>query len=99
MGSAWEIVGFEGITEIYRRQVPTNLIGSGGIEGVLRRLACRHLNIDEVIDSSLRKNAKRFASHLDVVQNHDAPTYSLMTTGSGAHYFARVIEGDKDAVR
>ncbi|MFA4939413.1 hypothetical protein [Brevundimonas sp.] len=65
---------------------------------VLRRLQARHLTDDEVVDSSLRKNARDRSHHLEITRNqHDmADRFALMTTNSSWHYVAVIETESKD---
>jgi hypothetical protein len=86
----WRITGYSGIQVEFERTMPYRAFSERAMIELLRRLASRHLTVDEVISSSLR-NARE--GHLDVRRNTGG-RYALMTTGTGYHYTATVDEGE-----
>ncbi len=89
----WKIRGCDGGKRIFERTIPYGCLSDREVTELLKRLASRHLSDDEVVDASLRKNAKGHISHLEVRPNRGG-TPGLMTTGSGHHYIA-VVEDVK----
>ncbi len=86
----WRIYGYDGDRAVFTRTVPKRSLSEREMIRLLQRLTSRHLTDDEVVSSSLRKNADDYASHLEVQQNH-GEKYALMTTGSG-HYYSVIVE-------
>ncbi len=89
----WKICGFDGLKAVFERTIPYGSLSDQEITELLKRLESRHLRDDEVIDASLRKNAKGHTSYLEVRPNRGG-TPGLMTTGTGHHYIA-VVEDVK----
>jgi hypothetical protein len=83
----WKITGYDGTQVTFERLIPGS---EAEIIRVLQRLASRHLNDEEVVLSSLRKNSKGYLSHLEIQRNSGG---ALTTTGSGHWYTATVPEG------
>ena len=76
---------------MWERLIPLGLLSEAEMIVLLQRLATRHLDDDEVVNSSLRKNVKGYLSHLEVRQNIGGKP-ALMTTGTGHHYTATIQE-------
>ena len=95
MSQIWKIAGYDGDRTVYERQIRLGSMSEAEMIVLLQRLAARHLDEDEVVASSLRKNAKEYLSHLEVRKNTGGKC-ALMTMGTGHHYTARIEEG-KDA--
>ncbi|MBJ7319787.1 MAG: hypothetical protein JHC96_13400 [Brevundimonas sp.] len=92
MKQFWRIVGYDGLKMTYERKLPFGSLSDGEMVEILRRLQARHLTEDEIVDSSLRKNARGRRDHLEVTINkHDVDDrYALMTTNSSWYYVASV---------
>lgn len=88
---SWKICGYDGAREVFQRAVPEGALSESEVIILLQRLASRHLTDDDVVSSSLRKNADDYAVHLEV-QRSRGGKYVLMTTGSGHHYIATIEE-------
>ncbi len=88
----WKIRGHDGLVPIFEQTIPGNL-SEREVIALLQRLASRHLSNDEVVSASLRKNAKGYTPHLEVLPNHHG-TPGIMTTCGGYNYVA-TIEDDK----
>lgn len=92
MSQMWKIVRYDGGRFVYERIIPYGSVSRSTMILILQRLAARHLDDDEVVDSSLRKNAKEYLNHLEVQENTDGnPT--IITMGTGHHYTASIKEG------
>jgi hypothetical protein len=85
----WKIRGYDGLTLVYERAIPTAALSVAAIKVLLQRLACRHLTDDEVVSSSLRMNADGYSPHLEI-QTNGLRNYELMTSGTGYHYTALI---------
>lgn len=81
------IEGYDGEQLIWSGSVPLQL-GVGGIELLLQRLAASHLDQDDIVAASLKRNNHRYAPHLEV-QKGDG----YVSVGGQFHYVARLIEG------
>ena len=93
MSRVWKIAGCDGSKTMWEGEVPFGMMSESEMEVLLKRLAAKHLHQDEIVASSLRKNAKGRMNHLDVRGNIGGKP-ALMTMGTGRHYTARIVEGD-----
>lgn len=80
----WKIVEYDGAETVSETTVSGQL-SDREVETLLQRLVCRHLSFEEVVGSSLRKNAKGHRTHLDV----RPASKSALMCGDGYHYTAR----------
>ena len=60
----WHIEGWDSTKLIFERDVPGNMY-EPEIERILQRLVARHLTPDEIVDASLRKNARNWSPLLE----------------------------------
>ena len=97
MSQFWKITGYEGLQRLYERQIPLGSMSESKMTTLLQRLAARHLDFDEVIDSSLRKSAEGRPNHFEV-REISGRKRGLETLGTGHHYIATIEEGN-DAQR
>ena len=95
MSQFWKITGRDGNQPFYERRIPIGSVSEAGMVRLLQHLAARHLDEDEVVESSLRKNAKGYRSHWEIRKNIGGKP-GLMTMTPGHHYTATIEEG-KDA--
>ena len=76
----WKIEGFWSDTKTFERVLPAGSRSEKQIVVLLQRLAARHLDEDEIVSSSLRRNAPQYArfleTHTDSVHGH---RYTIMT--------------------
>jgi hypothetical protein len=86
-GRAWIVEGYENNKKVYETVLP--MLSEPEVIALLQRLQSRHLNADEIVSSSMRKNSKGYASHLEINKNQGGK-YSLMTTGTGHWYTATI---------
>lgn len=93
MARFWKITGYNSDEIEFECRVPEGALSETAMIALLQRLAARHLEADEVVSSSLRRNASGYTSHLEVRRNADGSP-SLMTTGTGHYYMATIQEGD-----
>ena len=91
MSQFWKINGYDGAQLVWERLIPAGILSEAEMIFLLQRLAARHLDDDEVVNSSLRKNAKGYLSHLEV-RKSIGRKHALMTTGTGHHYTATIQE-------
>ncbi len=78
MSQIWKITGYDGDQTVYERRIRLGSISEAGMITLLKCLAARHLDEDEIVESSLRKNAKEPPSHLEVRKDASG----LWTTGT-----------------
>ena len=91
MSSVWKITGCDGAETVWEGEVPSGMMTESEMKVLLKRLAAKHLDQDEIVASSLRKNAKGRMNHLDVHENVGGKP-ALMTMGTGHHYTARIVD-------
>ena len=92
MSQMWKIVRYDGGRFVYERIIPYGSVSRSTMILIIQRLAARHLDDDEVVDSSLRKNAKEYLNHLEVQENTGG-TPAIITMGTGHPYTASITEG------
>ncbi len=92
MSQMWKIVGYDGGRSVYERIIPYGSVFRSTMILILQRLAARHLDDDEVVDSSLRKNAKEYLNHLEVRENTGGNP-AIMTIGTGYYCTASITKG------
>ena len=88
----WSIRGYDSTETIYERVVPFGCLSERQVIALLQRLASRHLDEDEVTDSSLKRNSKAYRAllepHCDVVN----ATRVMISVGENPYYVASVWE-------
>ena len=94
MAQIWKITGYDGDRLLYEQKIPLGTMSEPKMTTLLQRLAARHLDFDEVIDSSLRKSAEGRPNHFEV-REISGRKRGLETLGTGHHYTA-TIEEDED---
>lgn len=62
----WRIEGFDGTTKFCDHALQGNL-SDGEVQSILRHLAARHLEVDEIIFASLRKRMRGRRSDFDLI--------------------------------
>lgn len=85
----WRIEGFDGTELVFETSVPLHHLSQKQVEEVLRRLTCRHLSENEIVEASLNRRAKR-TMLLDI--RRDAQTPLVMSCGENPHYVARLVD-------
>lgn len=87
----WRIVGYDSTKKIFESEIPIGFFTDKQMGNVLRVLAAKAgLTYDEILDSYVRRNTKRYRSLLEV-QVQSKPKFLLMC-GSNPHFLASVIE-------
>ena len=94
MSRIWKITGYDGAQTVWQGEVPFGTMSESEMKALLKRLAAKHLDQDEIVASSLRKNAKGRMNHLEVCRDIKSKKPLLMTMGTGYHYTATIQEGD-----
>ena len=90
----WKIEGYDSSNKTFERVLPEGSLSEGEIVVLLQRLTARHLDEDEVVSSSLRRNAAGYASHLE--SHFDQGGRPMIRVGdSGPCYVASIWEGDE----
>ena len=87
----WRIVGYDSTKKIFESEIPIGFFTDKQMRNVLRVLTAKAgLTYDEILDSYVGRNTKRYRSLLEV-QVPTNPPFSLMC-GSNPHFVATVIE-------
>jgi len=93
--TAWEVVGYDSATEIFRTEVPTGLITLKRLNELLRILAAKHgcLNDEEIVDSLVRRGTRRHRGLLEVRRcKDDERRTTTYTCGENPHFVAALRE-------
>ena len=85
----WKIKFYDGQQESILKLIPVGTLSEPEIRTLLQRLAARHLNDDEIISASVRKNAKNYSSLLEVISNKFG-NFALMVNFGGFTYTATI---------
>ena len=78
---------------MYERTLPLGYLSESEMIQLLQRLSCKHLDLDEIVNASLRKNAKHYASNLEHDKETTAQHFSI-SVGHNPWYVASVIRDD-----
>lgn len=82
---AWLIQGYDGVTLLFKRKI-SSALSESEVTTLLKRLAARDLNVNEVLAASLRKSMKGYFPGLHVTQ--EAQPQVILSCGSNPHYVA-----------
>ncbi|MDE0343136.1 MAG: hypothetical protein OXK82_08210 [Deltaproteobacteria bacterium] len=93
MAKVWMIRGADGGNPIYKKSVPVECFSDEEMIVLLQRLASRHLELDEVVASSLPKGRKGRMTHLDVPPA--GPNNRAYWTPGSPYYEATVVEAEE----
>jgi hypothetical protein len=93
-GKIWVIRGYEGLEMVFEREVSLGALSEREVVTLLQRMQARHLTEDEILNASLRRNARRYSSNLEVVRESKSGKFSLMTVGTGHWYTASVEDAE-----
>jgi len=83
----WKIEGYNGPERFFSDEIEVGSLSENEIQTLLTRLACKHLDHSEIVDSSLRRNAKRYRPLLEV-RRETKPDF---WTCGNPYFVARVI--------
>lgn len=93
VGGHWRINGYEGLTVVFQRKIPTGQFSDKEVVTLLQRLAARHLTDNEIVLSSLRRNSSDYVCHLEIQKNTDRRRRPVLrTVGSDYHYIATIVD-------
>jgi len=77
----WEIVGWNGSEEIFRRNVPIEGMGIDHLKALLLALTAKHsLDDAAIVDCYRDRDAKAHRVHLDVRESNDAAARTTIYT-------------------
>jgi len=89
--SYWRIAGYHSTRKIFETELPYGLFTDKQMKTVLRVLTAKAgLTYDEIVDSYVRSNCKRYRPLLEV-EGPAKPKFCI-TCGSNPHFVASVIE-------
>ena len=92
----WKIVGYDGTKKFFERVLPLGSLSEGEMTTLLQRLAAQHLTSDEIVNASLRRNAKSYAPLLEPQQEaRPPPSRFSITVGLSTNYVASVWTADE----
>jgi len=86
MAKIWLLEKFDGQTPVEQKEVPA-VLSDREVEEMLRRLVCKDLDNDEIIDSSLRPGMKNYRTLLEKVGS-GVP----LSFGQNPHWTARKVD-------
>jgi hypothetical protein len=87
----WRIVGYQSTEAIFESELPYGLFTDKQMSNLVRVLTAKAgLTFNEIIDSYVSRNTKRYRSLLEV-QIQGKPKFCL-TCGSNPHFVASVVE-------
>ncbi|MEH0196714.1 hypothetical protein V7S57_12685 [Caulobacter sp. CCNWLY153] len=89
MTKHWRIVGYDSYDIVFDTRIPFGSLSEAEMKVLLARLQCRHLTDEEIVTSSLRRNARNRSHHIEVIANRGGRP-GLMTTSTGIYYVATV---------
>ncbi|MEQ1648824.1 MAG: hypothetical protein ABL898_09590 [Hyphomicrobiaceae bacterium] len=92
--TVWKVVGYDSTTQIFSRTISSGLLSVPEMKTLLQRLASTHLSADEILQASLRKNAKCYAAHLEITVSHSRGLPMLLTQGTDVHYVATIASSN-----
>jgi hypothetical protein len=85
----WEIEGWDSTTLIFSRTIPFGMLSEAGMIALLQRLLARHLTPGEIIDASLRRNAK---GYLPLLKGRKHATLEQFTVWVGQNpYYTAIV--------
>jgi hypothetical protein len=93
--SYWKIEGFDGTNRIFHTELAFGAISETGVISFLQRLASRHLDKEEVVAASLRRNARAYCSLLHPSIDNKSPGRYVIRVGENPHYVAAVRQKNR----
>jgi hypothetical protein len=96
MEKFWKIAGYDGTAKLFERVLPLDSLSEKEMTALLQRLAAAHLRPDEIINASLRRNAKSYAPLLEPQQeSKPSSVHFSITVGLSPNYVASVWNADE----
>ncbi len=89
----WKIEGFDGVNKTFERLLPKGSLSERQIVVLLQRLSARHLDEDEIVSSSLRRNAPGYRSLLE--PQYSRGEHPAISIYAGRDYVARIVAADE----
>ena len=89
----WKIACYDGAEQTFETFLPAGSLSENQIVTLLQRLAAMHLNEDEIVSSSLRRNAPGYRPLLEPQRERgEHPAISIY---AGRDYVARIVAADE----
>ena len=89
----WKIAGYDGAEQTFEKLLPVGSLSESEIITLLQRLAAKHLDEDEIVSSSLRRNASGYRSLLE--PQHDRGKHRTISVHAARAYFASILDVDE----
>lgn len=89
----WKIAGYDGAEQTFEKLLPVGSLNEKEIVVLLQRLAAMHLNEDEIVSSSLRRNAPGYRSLLK--PHRDRGKKPSIRVDAGRTYVASIWDADE----
>ena len=86
----WMVRGYDSNEQLWEEQLPYKCLSHKEMKELLQRLACQHLNHEEIISASMRRNHADYSSLLRISVDTSGGRCTLMTT-SNPYYMATAI--------
>ncbi|WP_102784427.1 hypothetical protein [Thalassospira sp. GB04J01] len=83
-----KITGYESLSIIYEREILAGTIGDKKLEELLRCLASKYLEEDEVVESLLKKNSRGKRDLLDIRKNNKK---FMLECGENPYFVAEIV--------
>ena len=92
----WKIVAYDGTQKLFEKVLPLGSLSEGEMTTLLQQLAALSLTPDEIINASLRRDSKSYASLLEP-QQQSGPAASrfYISVGTTQNWVASVWNADE----
>jgi hypothetical protein len=92
----WKIVGHDGTDKLFEHTLPLGSLSEAEMTTLLQRLTASHLTLDEIVNASLRRNAKSYVPFLEPRQESKprAKRFAI-AVGDSPNYIASVWDADE----
>jgi hypothetical protein len=86
----WRINGYDGLKPLTQDTLGFNAFSEEGMIALLQRLVCKHLEIYEIINASLKEHSVGYDPELE--PNIDRSGKLTISVGTNLHYVATILE-------
>jgi hypothetical protein len=86
----WRINGYVGLKPLMEDTLGFNAFSEEGMIALLQRLVCKHLEIHEIINASLKEHSAGYGPELK--PNNDRSGKLTISVGTNPHYVATILE-------
>jgi hypothetical protein len=84
------INGYVGLKPLMQDTLGFNAFSEEGMIALLQRLVCKHLEIHEIINASLKEHSAGYGPELK--PNNDRSGKLTISVGTNPHYVATIVE-------